>query len=158
AKTEQRQEALFFLAHFLGDISQPLHCADRDNDEGGNLVQVRMPGHSYHAKNLHAVWDGDLVNDAMGDLSVNDYAKRLVLKLSKATRQKYEEGDVRTWILEGYGVAKTKAYKDEKGKDLPRKSRTVKLTAAYMKDRAEVIEEQLVKGGVRLAKVLNDIF
>lgn len=31
-----RAEALKFLVHFVGDIHQPLHCADRNGDKGGN--------------------------------------------------------------------------------------------------------------------------
>jgi hypothetical protein len=38
-----RLEALTFLAHFLGDLHQPLHCAD-DNDRGGNDVEVKWFG------------------------------------------------------------------------------------------------------------------
>jgi len=34
--TVQRREALFFIAHFVGDLHQPLHCAMRNNDRGGN--------------------------------------------------------------------------------------------------------------------------
>ena len=37
-----RREAFYFIAHFVGDIHQPLHCADRKGDRGGNLVHVRI--------------------------------------------------------------------------------------------------------------------
>ena len=32
-----RADALRFLIHFVGDLHQPLHCADND-DRGGNEV------------------------------------------------------------------------------------------------------------------------
>jgi hypothetical protein len=32
----ERAEALKFVVHFVGDVHQPLHCADRDGDRGGN--------------------------------------------------------------------------------------------------------------------------
>ena len=35
-----KREALKFLVHFVGDLHQPLHCAD-DNDRGGNENGLR---------------------------------------------------------------------------------------------------------------------
>src|SRR5580692_10642005 len=48
-----RAEALKFLIHFVGDLHQPLHCAD-NHDRGGNEVKVILGRRS---TNLHAVWD-----------------------------------------------------------------------------------------------------
>src|SRR5207253_1938786 len=31
-----RAEALQFVVHLIGDAHQPLHCAERDADKGGN--------------------------------------------------------------------------------------------------------------------------
>ena len=36
----KRLEALKFVVHFMGDLHQPLHCAD-DGDRGGNDKEVR---------------------------------------------------------------------------------------------------------------------
>ena len=36
-----RAEALKFLIHFVGDLHQPLHCAD-NHDRGGNEVKVKI--------------------------------------------------------------------------------------------------------------------
>ena len=54
---EDRTEALKFLVHFVGDVHQPLHTADR-NDHGGNDVQVTFFG---QPMKLHAVWDTGLI-------------------------------------------------------------------------------------------------
>ena len=43
AKREQRLEALKFVVHFVGDIHQPLHCAERNGDKGGNFRMVTFP-------------------------------------------------------------------------------------------------------------------
>jgi hypothetical protein len=37
---QDRREALFLIAHIVGDLHQPLHCAERNKDKGGNLVRV----------------------------------------------------------------------------------------------------------------------
>ena len=52
-----RAEALRFLIHFVGDLHQPLHCAD-NRDRGGNEVGVLIGAEQ---TNLHAVWDTDVV-------------------------------------------------------------------------------------------------
>jgi hypothetical protein len=63
---QERREALYFICHFVEDLHQPLHCADREKDRGGNLVRVRLPGDDGREYNLHAVWDTPLVEMAMG--------------------------------------------------------------------------------------------
>src|SRR5215469_1378791 len=50
-------EALRFLIHFVGDLHQPLHAADR-HDKGGNSLTVFLNG---RRTNLHRVWDEDVV-------------------------------------------------------------------------------------------------
>jgi len=63
-----RAEALKFLIHFLGDMHQPLHCAERKDpvtgkgDRGGNDVHLSFFG---TPTNLHAVWDSGLIERAV---------------------------------------------------------------------------------------------
>jgi hypothetical protein len=101
---EERQRALKYLIHFVGDMHQPLHAAERKNDDGkpdkgGNLVQVRLPGAAVRvevvpatvpatmpatmpatspaadgAVRLHIAWDKDLVVGAMGGEGVEVFA------------------------------------------------------------------------------------
>src|SRR4051812_21774546 len=51
-----RVDALKFLTHFVGDVHQPLHCADRDGDKGGNGRLVFFLERA-KAVNLHQCWD-----------------------------------------------------------------------------------------------------
>jgi hypothetical protein len=58
---ERRVEALGMLMHFLGDIHQPLHTTDRNNDRGGNAYLIDgVPFSDLQTKrghNLHTFWD-----------------------------------------------------------------------------------------------------
>ncbi|GJP37110.1 hypothetical protein CLOM_g21551 [Closterium sp. NIES-68] len=54
-------EALMFLAHFAGDIHQPLHVGFT-SDLGGNRVHVSW---FKRKTNLHAVWDGYIIATAI---------------------------------------------------------------------------------------------
>ncbi len=64
-----RAEALKFLVHFVGDIHQPLHCAD-NHDRGGNDITVAFFKAS---TNLHAVWDTGIITKA--GVTEIDYAR-----------------------------------------------------------------------------------
>ena len=58
ASRQQKQVALMFLVHFIGDMHQPLHCAyesvDGVGDRGGNLKNVTLGPAQL---NLHSLWD-----------------------------------------------------------------------------------------------------
>jgi hypothetical protein len=153
-----RREALFFIAHFVGDIHQPLHCADRNGDRGGNLVHVRVLGDDPHATNLHKVWDTDLVLEAMGGLSTTDYATRLTSGLSTEKRKQLAAGTLEDWVLESHKIARENAYKDLGQPILEQKGKPHHLSPGYMQQGSALVELQLTKGGVRLAQFLNDTF
>ena len=87
-KKRQFHDALGFLVHFLGDLHQPLHCAERNNDGGGNSVQVTWQNGPTQT-NLHSVWDGELV-------------KRNIKKMPSA---KQNDDDYAAWVVKNLSVA-----------------------------------------------------
>src|SRR5262245_1395186 len=117
-KSDERLEALLFLVHFVGDVHQPLHCANR-NDRGGNDLHVRYLGKSGKHINLHSVWDVDLVRAGMGGLDPVDYAHRLNAQISKEDRQQWQAGEPKDWAEEAHAIAVNDAYQAN-GKELPR--------------------------------------
>ncbi|KAL1942204.1 hypothetical protein VTO73DRAFT_6268 [Trametes versicolor] len=79
----QRQEALKFLDHFLGDIGQPLHV--EAYEVGGNDISAKCSGKT---TNLHAAWDTGMVSKNIDDNhggTVTTYAADLVTKIKKGT-------------------------------------------------------------------------
>ncbi len=104
---EERQQALRFMVHMVGDIHQPLHAAD-DNDLGGNRKPVMMPGAEF-PRNLHAVWDSDIVKIATRGLSEINVAKDLISNYKKNFAG-WMRGDVRAWMADSYGTAKRLVY------------------------------------------------
>jgi hypothetical protein len=161
ADKEDRKEALLFLVHFVGDMHQPLHCTERDLDRGGNLQVVKsFDGKEGNRLNLHSVWDGQMVAAARGELTVEDYAKRLAEEIKPEERKLWEKGDPKQWAWEGYTVCVERVYKFTDGTVLPKRDAgPVELTQEnYIKANRSVIPEQLKKGGVRLSKVLNECF
>ena len=150
---QERRYALFFVAHFMGDMSQPLHCAERNKDKGGNLVKVRLPKDDpKNVMNLHKVWDVDIMLKAVGPLTVADYADRITTKLSPENRKGYQKGKLEDWIIEGTKLAREKVYKD-KGVEIPIADSVYELSPEYMDKGAELAEEQLLKAGLRLRAI-----
>lgn len=140
---EQKKLALRLIIHLIGDMSQPMHTARKD-DLGGNRVQVLWFGEK---SNLHKVWDEQLID--FQQLSYTEYTKAInhPTTLQIANWQKVSLKDC---IWESYSICNKIYATGIKNDD--------KLSYKYNFDWIGTVNEQLLKGGVRLAKVLNDIY
>jgi S1/P1 Nuclease len=67
----EKQIALDYLVHLVGDLHQPLHVGFLD-DMGGTKVKVTFEG---KAQNLHELWDTTILQTETG--SARAIAKRL---------------------------------------------------------------------------------
>ncbi|XBI95652.1 hypothetical protein VPH35_032065 [Triticum aestivum] len=86
-----RTESLMFLAHFVGDVHQPLHCGHVE-DLGGNTILVRW----YRRKsNLHHVWDVDVIEQAMKDFYGKD--QDTMIKAIQRNITKDWSGEEKQW-------------------------------------------------------------
>ncbi len=133
---------LKFLVHLVGDLHQPLHVG-RAEDKGGNDIKVLW---HYKKSNLHRVWDSEMIE--FYNMSYSELAATSS-NLSKVQIQSIEEGSVLDWTYESQTLAK-KVYNSAKQDE--------KLSYRYSYDHFELVRSQLQKSGIRLAKILNDIF
>ncbi len=139
-----REDKVFYLKlliHFIGDVHQPLHVG-RADDKGGNDIQVQWFG---KGTNLHRVWDSEMI-ESYG-MSYTELAINLPV-LSKKEVKMLQQGSYIDWIHESQGKAK-KVYASA--------STGEKLGYEYMYEHFEMVKSQLLAGGVRLAKLLNDV-
>ncbi|MBX7246617.1 MAG: S1/P1 nuclease [Candidatus Sumerlaeaceae bacterium] len=155
--SESRRMALKFIIHFLGDVSQPLHCAD-NYDSGGNKVKVDFLGRN---GSLHQVWDTMLLQKMMAEDQASSATGDL-RKLANAVDAEFlpnlasiQEGSVNDWAEQSYKVAAFNAYSYLKNDTLS--SLTVTLDQKYYNDNKPVLRRMLASGGYRLALVLNQI-
>ncbi|OSY87979.1 S1/P1 Nuclease [Tenacibaculum holothuriorum] len=139
---EDKRFFLKMLVHLVGDLHQPLHIG-RKEDKGGNTIQVQ-----WHRKgsNLHRVWDENMLHK--WDMSYIELAEN-AQDLSKAQIKEIEKGDVLDWVKDTHQLTK-KVYSSAKTGD--------KLSYRYSYLYFPVVRQQLQKGGIRLAKLLNEIF
>jgi hypothetical protein len=163
---------LRLLVHFVGDIHQPLH-ASTDADAGGNCIKAQgLP----QGSQLHQVWDTALI-DLVVDSSDADTAAEIdqALNGKLATFQALTDPD--KMAAESFGIAQTVAY-GKATPAIPVIDHFVDLSPSQCKTKAppeiiaitvdsnasfnnqptlDQVREQLYKGGVRLAAVLNKL-
>lgn len=145
-----RSEALRFLIHFVGDLHQPLHCAD-NHDRGGNSVRVAI---GTEETNLHAVWDRDVVA-ALGE-EADSVASTLDTQISPEVAKAWSVGSPVDWGNETFEIAKGALYSELQGKGGT--TAPIILPADYPARQQALAATQLEKAGVRLALLLNRAF
>ena len=102
---EERVEALKFVVHFVGDLHQPLHCADRNGDKGGNGRLVFFPGRK-KAVSLHTVWDTLILPRSKGKQSVAEYGDALNGKITAKQAKAWATGTPQAWAAESWTLAR----------------------------------------------------
>ncbi len=150
---QQRTDALKFLIHFCGDIHQPLHCSERNKDKGGNDVHLFLLDEP-KMTNLHAVWDYGILTRAMGNTPISVYASALNVRITPDQLREWRTGTPETWANEAHKIAHDSVYDGVP----PTTSPPQKLDQAYVDRSIPIINTQLQKGGVRLARILNQAF
>lgn len=144
ASTADKNLALKMVIHFLGDIHQPMHMG-RATDRGGNYHKVKFFS---KPTNLHSVWDTDIL-EAAHAWSHTEWQREIDLLPPMEEEAIIMEGNPETWGKETYGVCSEIYSATPEGQT---------LSYDYIAAWTSVIESQLLKGGLRLADVLNSIF
>jgi hypothetical protein len=139
---EKKQFYLRLLVHIVGDIHQPMHVG-RPSDLGGNRIRLSWFNEQ---TNLHSVWDDKLVE--YQKLSYTEYAKAINF-CTTAERTKWQQQPISDWMFESYEISR-RIYAEVKP--------DMKLSYRYNYDHIAEVNGQLLKGGVRLAGLLNTLF
>ncbi|MCM4154617.1 S1/P1 nuclease [Gramella sp. AN32] len=142
ASKEEKQFYLKMLVHFVGDLHQPFHVGHA-SDKGGNDVQVRWFN---EGSNIHRVWDSEMIN--FYQMSYTELADN-TKAITEQEIKNIQKGKLLDWVYESRGIAE-KLYGGVKIGD--------KLGYEYMYNNMGLVLDQLQKGGLRLAKILNDIY
>jgi len=157
ASLADKQLALRFIVHLVGDLHQPLHvgkCCDR----GGNDVKVSWFG---KPTNLHAAWDSAMVDDEQ--LSFTELAAKLERHITDADVVGWWDVNPRDWISESAQYreqiyANIPPPKKAEGKPKKGEKPLPDLSYGYVYKFNPLMERRLQQAGVRLAAYLNDIY
>jgi hypothetical protein len=159
-------DALRFLIHFVGDVQQPLHAIS-DADLGGNCERLDPPVDT--ARNLHALWDGGMLTEiAKDDAELAANLQSYLEQLGPPIQKKWAEGDEGDWAWESHELANRVIYQrlhiplepeifPTGCQAAPAEITNFKpvIDTLYIDDMKPVLRDQLSKGGLRLAALLN---
>ena len=141
---EQENVRLRMLIHLVGDIHCPMH-AGHLSDRGGNSVIVKFFDKE---TKLHSLWDTALV-EAAHKWSYTEWEQQLNRYCTAECKAELSKGEATDWLNESHAIA-TEIYKAT-----PEKR---KVSYDYIAYYAPVIEQRLLAGGLRLARILNEIY
>lgn len=141
---EEKQLALRMLIHFLGDVHQPMHLGHA-SDLGGNRHVVKYFGKD---SNLHSIWDSSLLESAH-KWSYTEWQQQLDRLSPQEELIIINGGTPQIWAEETYKICKDIYDRTPEGS---------RISYDYVAEWTPVIEQQFLKGGLRLADVLNSIF
>jgi hypothetical protein len=153
--TNNNDEYLKFIIHFVGDIHQPLHCGFK-TDRGGNSIHIHFNNHS---TNLHALWDSGLISKRINDDFNNDYNEWIKYLLQNTPHYNLTDDCIGCSQLWGNTSAKLSceyAYVHEDG--ITHIKSGDYLNDEYYKRNIIVIEKQIIYAGYRLSNLLNYLY
>ena len=140
---EKEKFHLMTLIHLMGDLHQPMHLVHAD-DRGGNKHNVIFFNRD---SNLHSVWDNALVESAH-KWSYSEW-QREIDRINESSFEAITAGSVDDWGRDTWEVAEKVYVGTPAG---------CKISYDYVAEWTPVIEQQFLKGGCRLAALLNSIY
>jgi len=137
---EDKQLALKFIVHIIGDLHQPFHSGT-DIDHGGNKIKVNF---FWEDSNIHRVWDSGLIDRQK--LSYTEWTIRLNRKISAQQAKDWMETNPKVWLAESTKLrAGLYPEKDE-------------LSWSYQYQNLPIVKQRLQMAGVRIAAYLNELY
>ena len=140
---EERRLALKILIHVVGDLHMPLHMGHA-TDLGGNRIKVKFFNRD---NNLHAVWDSSIPESAH-KWSYTEWQQQID-RANPADEAAIISGSVDDWAKETVAIAS-----DVYTYFQPDCNISYNEVARW----TPTVEQQFLRGGLRLAHLLNGIF
>lgn len=163
ANNYSRTRGLAYLVHFVGDIHQPMHCAEYyskilpHGDRGGNSFKISYKEmNGAEIKSLHALWDSALALYPSKGFSHDVNNPKDIHTIAQLIMQDYPQSyfgdkawllDPKKWEMESHALA-IDAHQ------LPFDSTP---NGAYINLNTQLVEQRLAVAGYRLANLLNQI-
>jgi len=179
ADSSQRTVALGMLVHLVGDIHQPLHATERNNDRGGNTYLISgVPFSDLGQKQLqtlHTYWDKAFRFDAVdgriletwtaprvdnrpgapGQGVIVTEARKIMAEFPRSSLPEVAEpADALRWATESYRIACRQAYPPG---DPPANTEVRPLTPEFVHESHKIACRRLAVAGYRLAALVNDL-
>ena len=140
---EDERAQLMMLIHLVGDMHCPMHAGHK-SDRGGNDTKVK---YFNSKKKLHSVWDSDIIESAHR-WSHSEWQEQID-RVNKKMKRTMTHGRPEDWIEESVLLANDVYTRSTTGNN---------LSYDYVAYYAPLLERQLLKAGIRLAYLLEQIY
>jgi hypothetical protein len=151
----ERVMALAFLAHFVGDLHQPLHAGDR-GDLGGNRLAVSY-GVIAGRTNLHSVWDGYFADRGISN-PIGGPAG-ILAEFRPEEREAMRAGTVTDWARESWEASREFAYGSVLAEPCgPVPTERPVINEETTRRLVPIVRRQVARGGLRLARLIEEAF
>ncbi|MCH5234331.1 MAG: S1/P1 nuclease [Muribaculaceae bacterium] len=141
---EEQQLAMKILVHLMGDVHQPMHMGHA-SDLGGNRWTVNYFGRD---SNLHSVWDSS-VPESAHKWTYTEWNNQINRATPEEKAEILANGTPELWGEETFDICKSVYALTPEG---------TKISYDYVSQWTPVVENQFLKGGLRLADLLNSIY
>lgn len=139
---EEEQLNLKMLIHLVGDMHCPMHTGHL-SDRGGNNRPVVLFG---RPTNLHSIWDSGIV-EAAHKWNYTEWQQQI--DRHNQNIEAIQAGTPTTWLLETQQICNEVYENTPEG---------AQISYDYVNKYAPIIEQQFLRGGLRLARLLNEIY
>ncbi len=139
-KKKDIRRDLLLLFHLIGDLHQPLHTGYAI-DKGGNTIDISSQNFT---SNLHSAWDTQIIESEGINL---ENCLQVYDSFSKGEVDSIKKINVLKWMYQSRSFLDS-AYNYKNGF----------LDRTYIESSTLIIKKQLVKGGLRLASILSEVF
>ena len=136
----RRALALKIVTHLLGDIHQPMHLGHA-SDRGGNSWTVK---YFKQPTNLHSLWDSRLVESGH-KWSYTEWQQQID-RATPAEQLVIISGNIDDWARDTYIIC---------GDVYAKTPKNTVISYDYIATWTPTVEQQLLKAGLRLARILN---
>ena len=153
-------EALAFTVHLFGDVHQPLHTGNL-GDLGGNKIALTLSKDwktSVKTTNLHSLWDTLFfqhwmsTEELQNDLIFAKFKSYIEDNKSKIKNYFIKLPNIIAVTEESRFICETDIYAATRSFNLS------DLPIQYFSNSWPIAQNQIIKAGIRLAAVLNEIF
>ncbi|KAL8783111.1 MAG: hypothetical protein Q9213_004868 [Squamulea squamosa] len=154
-----RKQALEFLIHFIGDITQPLH--DEAKAVGGNQISVYWDGNK---TNLHATWDTQMVEKDAGGYGaavITSFSNKLIAAIDSGAYASQKASWISCTNVNTASACALSWAQDANKINcayvLKVDETNMELDGAYYTGAKPYIELQIAKAGYRLGTWVNNL-
>ncbi len=136
----EKQLALKFIVHIIGDLHQPLHVGSGE-DRGGNNVKLKF---FRKDTNLHRIWDTGLIKQK--HLSYSEWTNWLDREITTNDIKQWRSIDPLVWINENVKIRDSIYPKSDS------------ISFRYLYKNMPIMRLRLKQAGIRMAFFLDELF